>query len=104
MQTAEFAVVQRINHELAFKWWVKHILKIGVKIIASVTKWQASYLKKSHKYSKELSKSVEQDLFLDAKNDNTLWADAISKEMKNVRVAFKILPDGKPASIGHQFV
>ena len=40
---------------------------------------------------------------LDAKNGNTLWADGISKEMKNIRVAFKILMDGKAAPIGHQF-
>jgi hypothetical protein len=28
---------------------------------------------------------------LDKENDNTLWQDAVSKEMKNVRIAFKIL-------------
>ena len=40
-------------------------------------------------------------LALDKKNGNTLWADAITKELKN-HVAFKILPDGQPAPIGHQ--
>ena len=30
--------------------------------------------------------------------------DAISQEMDNVRVAFKVLPDGKKAPIGSQFV
>ena len=33
-----------------------------------------------------------------------MWADAISKEMENIRVAFAVLPDGKSVSIGHQFV
>ena len=47
---------------------------------------------------------MEQAYALDAKNGNTMWADAISNEMENVRVAFEILPDGKPVSIGHQFV
>jgi hypothetical protein len=28
---------------------------------------------------------------LDKENDNTLWKDAVRKEMKNVRIAFKIL-------------
>ena len=32
---------------------------------------------------------------LDKKNGNTLWDDAISKDMKNVRVAFNILLDGE---------
>ena len=33
-----------------------------------------------------------------------MWADVTSKKMENVRVAFKVLPDGKSVSIGHQFV
>jgi hypothetical protein len=28
---------------------------------------------------------------LDKENDNTLWQDAVRKEMKNVIIAFKIL-------------
>jgi hypothetical protein len=28
---------------------------------------------------------------LDKENDNTLWQDAVRKEMKNVRIVFKIL-------------
>ena len=104
MQTAEFAVVQGIEHEPAFNWWVKHVLKKRDRIVASIRKWQTRYLKKSHKFGIELPKTVEQALALDAKNGNTLWADAISKEMENVRVAFEVLPDGKPVPIGSQFV
>jgi hypothetical protein len=36
---------------------------------------------------------------LDKKNGNTFWADAIVKEMKEVSVAFRILPDGEIAPI-----
>ena len=72
--------------------------------IASVRKWQTRYLKKSHKIGIELPKTVEQALAFDAKNGNTLWADAICKELENVIMAFKIIPDGKPVPIGHQFV
>jgi hypothetical protein len=46
-------------------------------------------------------KTVKEALELD-KNDHTLWADAIIKEMKDVRVAFKILSDGQSAPIGYQ--
>ena len=59
--------------------------------------------KRSHKFGIELSKTVEQNA-LNAENGNTLWADAISKEMESVRVAFEVLPDGKSVPIGHQFV
>ena len=48
--------------------------------------------------------TVKQALALDAKNGDTLWVNAISKEMENVRVAFEVLLHGKSASIGHQFV
>ena len=59
---------------------------------------------KNHKFGIELPKTVEQALALDAKNGNTLWVDAISKEMENVRMAFKVLPDGKSIPIVHQFL
>ena len=81
---------------------VKHVLKKIFRIIASIRKQQTRYLKKSNKFGIELSKTVEQALA--AKNGNTLWANAISKEMENVRVAFEILPDGESLPIGHQFV
>ena len=52
----------------------------------------------------KLPKTVEQAYVLDAKNGNTLWVDAISKEMDNVRVAFKVLLDEKSIPIGHPFL
>ena len=47
---------------------------------------------------------MEEAYALDAKIGNALWADASSKEMENVRVAFEVLPDGKSVFISHQFV
>ena len=52
----------------------------------------------------ELPKTVEEALALDAKNGNMLWADTISKEMENNRLAFEVLSDGKSVSICQQFV
>ena len=52
----------------------------------------------------ELPKTVKEVYALDAKNGYTLWVDPISKEMENVRVAFKVLPDWKSSSILSQFV
>ena len=67
-------------------------------------KWQTRYLKRSHKFGIELLRTVEKALTLDAKMCNTLWADAISKEMENNGVAFNVLSDGKFVPIGLQFV
>ena len=80
------------------------MLKKRDRIITSIRRWQTRYLKRSHKFGIELPKTVEEALTLDTKNGSTLWADAISKEMENVRVAFKVLPDGKSVPISHQFV
>ena len=49
-----------------------------------------------------MPKTVKEATELDAKNGDTKWMDAISKEMKNVRVAFDILKDGDRAPIGHK--
>jgi hypothetical protein len=49
-----------------------------------------------------MSKTVKEALALDRKNGNTLWTDAIAKEMKEVCIAFNILPDGHSAPIGYQ--
>ena len=80
------------------------MLKKRGRIIASVKKRLTRYLRRSHKFCIELPKAVVEALTLDAKNDNTLWADAISKEAENVRVAFEFSLDGKSVPIGHQFV
>ena len=41
-----------------------------------------------------LPRSVKEAQILDEKNGNTLWMDALAKEMGNTKVAFNILEDG----------
>ncbi len=41
---------------------------------------------------------------LDKRDDKTMWADAIAKEMKNVGVAFNPLDNGMQPPNGYQFV
>ncbi len=59
------------------------------------------FLKKTHKFGIEVPKTVKDALDIDRKNGNTFWADAIAKEMKDIRVAFKLLLDGQSAPIGY---
>ena len=56
----------------------------------------------THKFGIEIPKTVNEALALDCKNDNTLWVDAITKEMREVCIALNILPDGGFAPIGYQ--
>ena len=41
---------------------------------------------------------------IDEANGNTLWSDAIAKEMADMRIEFKILPDGLKELVGHQYM
>jgi hypothetical protein len=57
-------------------------------IIADVTK---RYDKCTHKFGIEVPNSWDDCVMLDTENGNTMWQDAVRKEMKNVRIAFKIM-------------
>jgi hypothetical protein len=74
----------------AFVWWVPNVLKKHIRIIAAVTK---RYHKRTHKFLIEVPKSWDDCVRLDKDNDSTIWKDEVTKEMKNVRIAFKILND-----------
>jgi hypothetical protein len=102
IETAKYAKILSIDHEPAFNWWVPHVLRKRDRIISLVRKRNPRYLKRTHKFGIELPKTVKEALELDKKNGNTFWADAIAKEMKDIRVAFKILLDGQSAPIGYQ--
>jgi hypothetical protein len=99
---AEYVVSQDIDHKPAFNWWVPHVLKKHDRIIPLVCKWTTRYRKRTHKFGIEVPNTVKEALVLDCKNGNTLWADAIAKEMRGVYIAFNILPDGHSGPIGFQ--
>jgi hypothetical protein len=73
---------------MLFFWWDPHVQKKRTIIIAAVTK---RYHKRTHKFGIEIPKIWNDCVRLDKKNYNTLWQDEASKEMKNTRIAFKIL-------------
>ncbi len=102
IETAEYAVSKELDHEPAFNWWVPHVLKKRDQIISLVHRRTTCYLKRTHKFGIEIPKTVNEALALDRKNANTLWADAIPKEMREVHIAFNILPDGGSVPIGYQ--
>ena len=102
IEVAEYAVSANIQHEPAFAWWVSSILARRNRIVAAVNK---RYHKKTHKFGIEIPKTVERALEIDAENNNTLWRDAIDKEMRSVKVAFRILDENQTAPPpGHQYM
>jgi hypothetical protein len=63
---------------------------------------QRGVVKKTHKFGTHVPNTVDEAHALDKVNGNTLWTDAIPKEMKNVKVAFDIKEGDKKAPVGHQ--
>ena len=63
-----------------------------------------SYLKKNIKFGIELPALVDQALEIVKRTGNTLWADAIAKEMKDVRIAFKCLNPGKHPPLDYKWI
>jgi hypothetical protein len=88
VEVAEYAAAKSFLNSPAFVWWAPHLLQKRTRIIAAVAK---RYHKRTHKFGIEVPKSWDDCVRIDKENNNTLWQDAVRKEMKNVRIAFKIL-------------
>ena len=79
VDTAEYDVGQDIYHEPSFNWWVNSELKKRLRIISLVKKMNARYLKKTHNFGIEVTKSVAQAYAMDKNNGNILWVYSIAK-------------------------
>ena len=79
-------------------------MKKRLRIISLIKKTNSHYLKKKHKVMVEVPRSVAQAYALDENNGNTLWADGISKEIKDVSPDFRKLDNGEIFPIGYQRV
>ncbi len=97
VQVAEYAVARGIGDEPAFAWWIPYTLRKRDVIVSAVN---SCLRKTSHKYGIELPRSVKEALEIDRKNGNLFWANALTKEMGNVCVAFEILGPNERAPPG----
>ena len=102
VQLAEFAISNHIAEEPAFAWWVPFVMKKRNHILSKV---KSKYWLKSHKFRNRIPKSVEEAKKVDNQNGNTLWWDAICKEMRNVQPAFELFEGTKDQlPVGYQFM
>ena len=92
VQTAEYAVANKLVEEPAFAWWIKDILKKQDQILSKV---KTRDWKHTHKYGLELPKMVKEALEIDWQMGTDFWRKAIEKEMKNVMPAFQFTEDRK---------
>jgi hypothetical protein len=97
VELAEFSKARDIADEPAFAWWVPYTLR---KRDIILSKMKARIRKTTHKYGVEVPTSVEHAYRLDRENGNTLWRDALAKEMTNVGIAFEVLEEDQQAPPG----
>ena len=97
LEIADYATAHHLTSEPAFSWWVGPTLRKRSRIVKQVRQRVA---KKSLKFGVTVPSSVKEAMALDASNGNSLWSDAISKELKNVLVAFQLIEDGEPLPAG----
>ena len=100
---AEYVHQCGIANKPAFNYWDPHLLKKHGAIIYLVKNRNPHYLKRTHKFGVDLPKFVSDAHAIDKKNGNTFWAGGITKEMKNVWVAFDVVPDGHRIPQNYQF-
>ena len=101
VETAEYAVANKISDESAFKWWVQETLRKRHRIIKKVK--SEKYWKRTHKYGIRFPNSVEEALNIDEETGTDFWRKGIEKEMKNVMSAFEFRDDNK-MSVGYECI
>ena len=78
VQLAEYCVNNKIDDEPAMAWWVPYTLKKKVHIVSAINQ---RVKKTTHKYGVKVPKTLRDAYRLDEENKNTVWRDAVKKEM-----------------------
>ena len=87
LQAIEYATGHQLLKEPAFAWWVPQFQSTKQRIISKLG--TTKYWRIQEKLGIKVPKTIEQAYALDRENGNTLWQDAIAKEMRHVLPAFQ---------------
>lgn len=99
VEVADYAHSNNLIEEPAFKWWVPYTLRKRDYIVSKVT---SRVTKRTHKYGVRIPRSIKEAYELDKSNNNSLWRDAIEKEMQNVSIAFEVMEDDEVLPKGYK--
>ena len=100
VETAEYAVMNGIQHHPAFSSWVPYVIKKRKQIISKV---KSKYWARTHKYGIRIPKSVKEAFDIDKQNGNSYWRDAINEEMEKIKRDAVKVHDGDPKGlVGYQ--
>ena len=100
MELADYAISRKINDQPAFAWWVLSTINKRNKIINAITRVP----KKLMKYGIRIPSCVDEALKFDKENNDDLWTKAITKELKNVLIAFRLLDDNESIPVGSRLI
>jgi Reverse transcriptase (RNA-dependent DNA polymerase) len=100
IETAEYAVSNKIADKPAFIWWVWDTLRRRNRFISKV---KTQYWKRTHKYGIALPHSLKEAIKFDERTGTHFWQEAIQKEMGNVMTEFEFRDDKKPPP-GYKFI
>jgi hypothetical protein len=84
----EYSLTNQISHEPVFDWWVHDVIRRKKRLIKLS---QTRFLRPQYKNGICVPRNIKEAIKFDLENGNKFLEEAISKEMKNVRVAFKLL-------------
>ena len=97
IEITEYAKVAKIDKETAFAWWIPAAIKRRKAIIKKTSR----KIRKNMKLGIYIPKNYAEAVAMDQTNGNTLWQDAVKKEMNNVKIVFRFLDeDGARVPIG----
>ena len=83
----KYGVQIRIAGDPVFSWWIRHLFDNHNRIIG---KLKSKYWFRKQNFSVNIPNSVQEAKAFVEDNGNTLWWDAICKEMKNIRPDFQV--------------
>ena len=69
-------MLEGLNKEPAFAWWVLSVLAKRNRIIAAVNR---RYHKRNHTFGIKVPWDWDEAVVFDKENGNTLWQDAVQK-------------------------
>ena len=92
IQVAELTNGNDLLSETEFDWWCLVFLRHSWIIIYKV---KSHYCKLTHKYGIHVPKSVEQAVWIDKENFNTIRQDYMNKDTNNNIIAFDVREEVK---------
>ena len=90
---AQFSKACDIAGEPSFAWWILYTLPKQGVILSKV---KACIHKTTHKYGIKMPANIDHANKLNRENNNTLWRDALAKEMTDIGIDFELLVEGHP--------